>query len=45
MTDYVAVVDVDGNRGGNVKYGATGVRPAMWVDSSAAQLFGYIFYR
>ncbi len=45
MTDYVAVVDVDGNRGGNVKYGATGVRPAMWVDSSAVQLFGYIFYR
>lgn len=43
-TDYVAAVDVDGNRGGNLKYGALAVRPAMWVDSNAAR-FGYIFYR
>ena len=42
--DYVAAVDVDGNRGGNVKYGAMAVRPAMWVDSSTAG-FGSIFYR
>ena len=44
-TDHVVVVDVDGNRGGNLKYGATGVRPAMWVDSSAVRSFGYILYR
>ena len=34
-TDYVACVDVDGNRGGNIKYGATAVRPAMWIEKSA----------
>jgi hypothetical protein len=44
MEDYVAAVDVDGNRGSNVKYGAMAVRPAMWVDSNTAN-FGYIFYR
>ena len=43
-TDYVAAVDVDGNRGGNLKYGTLAIRPAMWVDSSNAP-FGYIFYR
>ena len=39
-TDYVAAVDVDGNRGGNVKYGAMGVRPALWVQSGAVRLYG-----
>lgn len=39
-TDYVAGVDVDGNRGGNVKYGAMAVRPAMWVDYNAVRYFG-----
>lgn len=33
--DYVACVDVDGNRGGNLKYGTMAIRPAMWVYSSA----------
>ena len=44
MKDYVAAVDVDGNRSGNIKYGTMAVRPAMWVDSNLAR-FGYIFYR
>ena len=33
--DYVCAVDVDGNRGGNIKYGALAIRPAMWVEKSA----------
>ncbi len=43
-TDYVACVDVDGNRGGNLKYGKMAVRPAMWVNSSAVQSYGYAYY-
>ena len=42
--DYVACVDVDGNRGCNLKYGKMAVRPAMWVDFSAVQSFGSIYY-
>ncbi len=37
--DHVTVVDVDGNRGCSLKYGATAIRPAMWVDSSAVQAY------
>ena len=37
--DYVAGVDVDGNRGGNLKYGTMAIRPAMWVDRSAVRTF------
>lgn len=43
-TDYVAAVDVDGNRGGNIKYGQMGVRPAMWVDIGAARLLRTVTY-
>lgn len=44
-TDYVAAVDVDGNRGGNVKYGTMAIRPAMWVDSKVIQSSGTVFSR
>ena len=44
ISDYVAAVDVDGNRGGNVKYGAMAVRPAMWIDRSAIQSYGTVIY-
>ena len=44
ISDYVAAVDVDGNRGGNVKYGTMAVRPAMWIDRSAIQTYGTVIY-
>ena len=44
ISDYVAAVDVDGNRGGNVKYGTMAVRPAMWIDRSAIQPHGTVIY-
>ena len=45
MENYVAAVDVDGNRGGNVKYGAMAVRPAMWISRNALQGYGTVFYQ
>ena len=42
MDGYVCAVDVDGNRGGNLKYGSMAVRPAMWVDISVLQRYGVI---
>ena len=44
ISDYVAAVDVDGNRGGNVKYGTMAVRPAMWIARSAIQPHGTVIY-
>ena len=45
MENYVAAVDVDGNRGGNIKYGAMAVRPAMWISRNALQGYGTMFYQ
>ena len=45
MENYVAAVDVDGNRGGNVKYGAMAVRSAMWISRNALQGYGTVFYQ
>ena len=45
MEDYVAAVDVDGNRGGNVKYGSMAVRPAMWISRNSLQGYGTVFFQ